>query len=47
MLCSANNVHLYEETVIPLVPILVLAGLGVIILVTAAVLIARHRKKRR
>ncbi len=42
-----NNVHLYEETVIPLVPILVIAAIVIIIIIAVVILIARHRRKHR
>ncbi len=47
MLCLANDARLYEETVIPLVPILVLAGLAILLLITIIVLLVVWRKKRK
>ena len=40
------DVYLYEETVIPLVPILILVGIGPLLLILViALLVRRHRKK--
>ena len=46
---EVNNVRLYEETVIPLVPILIIAAIVVllIIIVTVTVTLACIRRNRR
>ena len=37
---------LYQETVIPLVPILVLSGIALIILITVIVIVVKHIRKK-
>ena len=47
---EANNVRLYQETVIPLVPILIIAAIVILLIIIAivvAVVLHKRRKRKR
>ena len=47
---EANDVRLYQETVIPLVPILILAAIVILLIITVivvAVVVHKRRKRKR